>query len=1086
MKWVSIQVAGVLLLGSVLAAADLPSSYDLRDVGGVSYVTSVKSQTGGTCWTHGAMAAMEGNLLMTGAWADAGETGEPNLAEYHLDWWNGFNKFNNDDIDPPTGDGLNVHNGGDYRVATAYFSRGDGAVREIDAPTYTDPSPRWAEGYHVYYPHDVIWFNVGPNLENINTIKQTIMDHGCVAMCMAYVGSLMNSTYHHYQPPEDTHAINHSITIVGWNDDEPTQAPLPGAWLVKNSWGGDWGMSGYFWVSYYDKAAGQHPEMGCIQFHDITLHPYDHIYYHDYHGWREHMPDVTEAFNAFVGTNRERLAAVSFFTMGENVEYTVKIYDRFENGELLDELFSQTGEIEHKGYHTIDLQQPVYIFPDDDFYVDVQLSHSGHAYDCTGIVEEMMGAPLTRAIVTSTASPGESFYRENDTWVDLTAFNESANFCIKALAVNVGLEVAAQDTLGETFVSQGPLGGPFSQTIKTYQIENTDSESIEYEVVTNPCAKWLHIVDGGAGMLAPGESATVTLEITAFAQTIGSGMHRGLIHFDNLTTGANEPDRYADLLIGAPPARYEWNMDEDPGWRYGGEWHWGQPWGMGGENGCPDPTAGYTGATVLGYNLYGDYANNLGARHTTTPELDCRGLMYPRLGFWRWLGVQGPEFDNASIRYSVTGSEWTVFWAAETEINDCQWTYQEFDLEPYTHQQPTFQLRWTMGSTDASQTYCGWNLDDVKVMGYETPEPIVGDLNADGDVDLSDLAWLLAGWGCPDGDGSCDEPGPGVLSIQPVAIDNTGTAADPLVPDFEGGATHFTYDLEVTVPNGEDWGAGEYAAHMTDTNEAFFFLHPAGSNGTPPNSMMFALYPSLEFESYWCGASDIGPGQSGDVPGGILLQDVRSSATLAALWYDLPYYTDGQHSISRITFVVPNCGAQTPPAVVPAGTGGDVPVVGAIEGWITNASYAPGCAWFYYDIVSCGPDDDLDGYGNDCDNCPQHYNPTQDDMDGDGIGDDCDPDADGDGFDNTADNCPWVYNPNQEDCDHNGIGDCCDCIGDTDCDSDVDLSDLAALLAYYSDTPPGATYAMGDLNDDDDVDIQDLALLLSVYGTECD
>ena len=55
-------------------------------------------------------------------------------------------------------------------------------------------------------------------------------------------------------------------------------------------------------------------------------------------------------------------------------------------------------------------------------------------------------------------------------------------------------------------------------------------------------------------------------------------------------------------------------------------------------------------------------------------------------------------------------------------------------------------------------------------------------------------------------------------------------------------------------------------------------------------------------------------------------------------------------------------------------------------------------------------------------------------------------------------------------------------IGDLDGDGDVDLSDLAALLANYGMTS-GATCTDGDWDGDGDVDLSDLAALLSNYGT---
>jgi hypothetical protein len=55
-------------------------------------------------------------------------------------------------------------------------------------------------------------------------------------------------------------------------------------------------------------------------------------------------------------------------------------------------------------------------------------------------------------------------------------------------------------------------------------------------------------------------------------------------------------------------------------------------------------------------------------------------------------------------------------------------------------------------------------------------------------------------------------------------------------------------------------------------------------------------------------------------------------------------------------------------------------------------------------------------------------------------------------------------------------------LADLDADDDVDLSDLARLLAHYGQTGTTLTYADGDLDYDHDVDLSDLAILLAQYG----
>ena len=57
------------------------------------------------------------------------------------------------------------------------------------------------------------------------------------------------------------------------------------------------------------------------------------------------------------------------------------------------------------------------------------------------------------------------------------------------------------------------------------------------------------------------------------------------------------------------------------------------------------------------------------------------------------------------------------------------------------------------------------------------------------------------------------------------------------------------------------------------------------------------------------------------------------------------------------------------------------------------------------------------------------------------------------------------------------------CPGDVDGDDDIDLGDLAQLLANFGQTPADA--ADGDFDDSDEVDLTDLAMLLSAFDTTC-
>ena len=131
---------------------------------------------------------------------------------------------------------------------------------------------------------------------------------------------------------------------------------------------------------------------------------------------------------------------------------------------------------------------------------------------------------------------------------------------------------------------------------------------------------------------------------------------------------------------------------------------------------------------------------------------------------------------------------------------------------------------------------------------------------------------------------------------------------------------------------------------------------------------------------------------------------------------------------------------------------------------------------------------------SDC-GCLGYCSINQDDTDGDETGDVCDTcpldpdnDIDADGLCGDVDNCPNHYNPAQEDTlppQGNGIGDACDCEADFDCDGDVDGYD-AVLFAesFFREDCTNENPCKGDFDCDGNVDAEDATLFLEDFGRE--
>ena len=162
---------------------------------------------------------------------------------------------------------------------------------------------------------------------------------------------------------------NHEVTVVGWDDTfsaenwpEGHRPPGDGVWIVKNSWGPDWGVDGYFYLSYYDMSLCA---IGSFEYEtEENLQKMDYllILQHDY------MPQAITSStlfdtpvytaNIFDVDEDSVLQFVSAMTGDLNTEVTASIYLLNEgavlptDGRLLD---SVTETFKFAGYHRMAL-----------------------------------------------------------------------------------------------------------------------------------------------------------------------------------------------------------------------------------------------------------------------------------------------------------------------------------------------------------------------------------------------------------------------------------------------------------------------------------------------------------------------------------------------------------------------------------------------------------------------------------------------------------------------------------------------------------------------------------------------------------
>ena len=346
----------ISLINNTINVETLPSRYDSRDWG---WVSSVKSQGRvGACWTFGTCGALESALLKaTGIEYDFSEHNmEANMLQ--------FSKYGI----------IGESEGGKDYQGTEYVLSWFG-VMPSEHDTYDEAgklSPLIIADDEKIHIFDAIFVGQRKNATDNDALKKAILRCGSVlaAFCAddyTFEGAYNETTAAWYQTVDNN--TSHEISIVGWDDNYPASnfiitPPGDGAFIIKNSWGTEFGDNGFFYISYYEPSILNNTDSLAIGFIIENTENYTTNYQTDLSGLQKTITkngSILSYKNTYESAyGPESISAVgTYFKEDEN--YTLEIY---VNDELM---HTQTGIAPFTGYHTVKLTTELPITKGDNF-----------------------------------------------------------------------------------------------------------------------------------------------------------------------------------------------------------------------------------------------------------------------------------------------------------------------------------------------------------------------------------------------------------------------------------------------------------------------------------------------------------------------------------------------------------------------------------------------------------------------------------------------------------------------------------------------------------------------------------------------